>query len=563
AFERTVYMVFELCNGNANPGCPNLYFLNCSTEELVPQTSQRTAGDYNKVIQQHTQVVPVDLGESQCDKTTIEHRCLLSIPSSRNIETYQPVEIRSATRESQSRNEGTFVDSTPTTKHSIQHQDPPPVRSLQKVKTQPVKITTKKEETKIDPTLITKHSIRNQTPSPTPPLPRVKTATTKENQSPYEDTKVDSTPTTRCSIQNQNHPPIPPSPKVKITTKESQSRCESATGTISKVIIIKPTVRGLNQRQTLMPQQTVANINCIDQTFSSSTEVNRNQQLFTITPVVQNQSHITVIRATVKPSIPNPLKEVERLLPGNASFVTNNIKTYLNEYYWDDINYVDRQVHFIPLNSYDPEYEYIDQLFRQTNKKCFKVTHIDRIQNPYLLAAFLLKKDEITKRIGNVGIEELFHGTKAACVPNICNDNFDWRRHGENKGNKFGQGVSFTPISNYATHYADDVMDGRIMLLAYVLIGDEVIGTKDTRLPPRGKDTSIKQDRHVIVKYEDNEFYPAYKITYKCTSAGELEQRRMNRRGYKTRQCQQGNSQAFSGYYSYDNCYDDYYGYLF
>ncbi|KAK9753988.1 Poly(ADP-ribose) polymerase catalytic domain [Popillia japonica] len=136
----------------------------------------------------------------------------------------------------------------------------------------------------------------------------------------------------------------------------------------------------------------------------------------------------------------------------------------------------------------------------------------------------------MSKRIGSINIEELFHGTKRAYVRSICTDNFDWRRCGESVGNKFGHGISFSPISNYATYYADESCDNRVMLLVHVLVGNEIIGSANMRLPPDGYDTSIKPNRHVVVKYEDNEFYPAYKITYRCTNPRELENRRLQKR---------------------------------
>ncbi|GJQ81939.1 hypothetical protein Trydic_g20406 [Trypoxylus dichotomus] len=256
---------------------------------------------------------------------------------------------------------------------------------------------------------------------------------------------------------------------------------------------------------------------------------------------------------------PNPLRDVTYLSPTSISFTLNAIQEYTYAYNWDDVSYNNQLVHLISLNPNDTEYEHVEELFRDTNKRCFVVTDIERIQNPYLFMAFILKKEEMTRRIGHVEIEELFHGTKASCVTNICHDNFDWRRYGENVGNKFGQGISFTPISNYATHYADDVMNGRIMLLAYVLIGEEIVGTKNMVLPPAGKDTSIKPDRHVIVKYEDNEFYPAYKITYKCTNKQELQQRKVKNTGSRRKQNKQATLQATTLQAAPVYYYDDYY----
>ena len=41
-------------------------------------------------------------------------------------------------------------------------------------------------------------------------------------------------------------------------------------------------------------------------------------------------------------------------------------------------------------------------------------------------------------------------------VPNICTENFDWRKHGKSLGHRFGKGVSFSEISKYSSYYRDE-----------------------------------------------------------------------------------------------------------
>ena len=157
----------------------------------------------------------------------------------------------------------------------------------------------------------------------------------------------------------------------------------------------------------------------------------------------------------------------------------------------------------------------INRLFKSTNKKFFYVTKIERVQNPYLMAAFILKMEELEQRIGREPeIQTLFHGTKTAHRNSICCNNFDWRLHGQNCGFKFGKGVSFTPISNYATHYGDEVDANNTMFVVKVLVGLTCEGRQNMALPPPGYDTTQKKNGHVLVKYEDNEYYPEYIITY-------------------------------------------------
>lgn len=108
----------------------------------------------------------------------------------------------------------------------------------------------------------------------------------------------------------------------------------------------------------------------------------------------------------------------------------------------------------------------------------------------------------------------LFHGTDRKNLGSICTNNFNWRRYGKNKGHRFGKGVSFSPISFYATHYGDQDIKKRVMIVAKVLVGNDTIGNKNIDFPPFPYDTTTNFKKDVYVKYVDNEFYPAYIIHY-------------------------------------------------
>ncbi|KAK9753986.1 Poly(ADP-ribose) polymerase catalytic domain [Popillia japonica] len=96
----------------------------------------------------------------------------------------------------------------------------------------------------------------------------------------------------------------------------------------------------------------------------------------------------------------NPLSKPKLVAASNSDFISNVIRDYTVTLNWDVRNYEQSQVYFVKLDEYDWEYEEVESLFNDTNKRCFEVTQIERIQNPYLLAAFLLKKEEMSKRIG-------------------------------------------------------------------------------------------------------------------------------------------------------------------
>ncbi|XP_044263292.1 protein mono-ADP-ribosyltransferase PARP12-like [Tribolium madens] len=102
---------------------------------------------------------------------------------------------------------------------------------------------------------------------------------------------------------------------------------------------------------------------------------------------------------------------------------------------------------------------------------------------------------------------QLYHGTREANIDGICKINYDWRRspqrYGKSFGHKFGKGVSFTPQVSYAWHYGDNVM-----VQTKVLESRSVIGDSSMTVPPESYDTSKNSQQTVIVKYEDDDFFP-------------------------------------------------------
>jgi glycerol-3-phosphate cytidylyltransferase-like family protein len=212
------------------------------------------------------------------------------------------------------------------------------------------------------------------------------------------------------------------------------------------------------------------------------------------------------------------------------------------------------------IEQHTAEYNAVKKLFKSTTKRQFHVIRIERIQNPYLLGCFLLKKNEMECMPGSYVTERrLFHGTKQCNVKSICENNFDWRLHGDSKGNRFGKGVSFSPISFYASHYSDKKAAVKVMFLVRVLVSNITEGHEDMTIPPlisytynqnntQRYDTSQKENGHVIVKFFDSEYYPEYLIYYAVTPVGEKRRKK------------QTNSVAFSPQANYTDyyIYDDY-----
>lgn len=80
----------------------------------------------------------------------------------------------------------------------------------------------------------------------------------------------------------------------------------------------------------------------------------------------------------------------------------------------------------LPLSSH--EYKKIFKLFNNGNSAC-EVTKIERIQNPGLYRAYIVKKQSMA---GKVNEKRLFHGTNITNIDVINTNNFSRSFVGEN-----------------------------------------------------------------------------------------------------------------------------------
>ncbi|XP_026476533.1 poly [ADP-ribose] polymerase 12-like [Ctenocephalides felis] len=148
---------------------------------------------------------------------------------------------------------------------------------------------------------------------------------------------------------------------------------------------------------------------------------------------------------------------------------------------------------------------------------------ISRCQNPTLYGQYLLKKEEMKSRYGNVNVQYMFHGTNISNLDNIFKYNLDWRRHGNKIGNRYGKGASFSKIAAYSSHYCDKKVNVKVMIVFEVLISNCCNGDNNMILPDiydrRTKlryDTAVKDNKgSVVVKFSDYEFYPMFKLEFR------------------------------------------------
>ncbi|CAH1115737.1 unnamed protein product [Psylliodes chrysocephalus] len=157
------------------------------------------------------------------------------------------------------------------------------------------------------------------------------------------------------------------------------------------------------------------------------------------------------------------------------------------------------------LNEYCLEYRMITNLFTDTNKRCYRIQKIEKIFNPYLLLQYRMKHLEYVAKKKIMNERNMFHGTLKTNIDNICRNNFNWRLHGRHLGIRNGQGVNFTSVAYFATHYSDTGFD-KVMIIANVLVGKSCQGSAGVSVPPGDCDTTTdhRQPPQVFVKTVSN-----------------------------------------------------------
>lgn len=164
------------------------------------------------------------------------------------------------------------------------------------------------------------------------------------------------------------------------------------------------------------------------------------------------------------------------------------------------------------LNSKSKEYKNIYERLHDNKgfRDKFQVFRIKKVTNEALLGLYKAKRKSKTYK------ENLcFHGTPIRNLKSILTNNFNVSKCEIRRG-KFGWGVSFAKCPYYATHYSKNNCDEstRVMIIVKVLIGKSHEGNHKSMMPEEGYDTTTSPDGQVIVKYEENTFYPQYVVYF-------------------------------------------------
>jgi len=106
----------------------------------------------------------------------------------------------------------------------------------------------------------------------------------------------------------------------------------------------------------------------------------------------------------------------------------------------------------LPLQSTSNEYKDVVGLFAKTMPN-IPVKCVKRIQNRALYQPFHVYKTQLEARLGRGnGVWDLFHGTKAERINDICKQGFDSRLHTKYR---YGKGSYFARDSSYSARYTD------------------------------------------------------------------------------------------------------------
>ena len=168
------------------------------------------------------------------------------------------------------------------------------------------------------------------------------------------------------------------------------------------------------------------------------------------------------------------------------------------------------------------EYNFVCSMLQHSMSP--KIQKVERIENSTLWQKYELKKMQLL--LENDGDDSklseqyLFHGTKLEVLDPISEQNLDWRLYATNVGCMYGRGCYFTYQASTADGYASG--HPKVILVMMVLIGEACVGNSSMDLPPENSrtgrpfDSTVNKSNgaNIFVKYDNDEYYPAYAVHY-------------------------------------------------
>uniref|UniRef100_A0A8C6Y7C4 Poly [ADP-ribose] polymerase n=1 Tax=Naja naja TaxID=35670 RepID=A0A8C6Y7C4_NAJNA len=192
---------------------------------------------------------------------------------------------------------------------------------------------------------------------------------------------------------------------------------------------------------------------------------------------------------------------------------------------WDAMEETMR-VKVVELKPEMVEYKKVQDIFNLTCKG-YTIQKIERIQNPYQMKAYQIKKQEMDAKNGSINNERLlFHGTDSTSVTHINSTGFN-RSYAGLHAACYGNGTYFAVNACYSandTYSKPDASGIKYMYLARVLVGEYCVGSKGLVVPHQksGTDPTDLYDSvtdhlkkpNLFVIFNDIQAYPEYLITF-------------------------------------------------
>ncbi|XP_067006656.2 protein mono-ADP-ribosyltransferase PARP14 [Anabrus simplex] len=133
------------------------------------------------------------------------------------------------------------------------------------------------------------------------------------------------------------------------------------------------------------------------------------------------------------------------------SSLLNEVISNFKPQEWEPAEYSTSRYHTFELGSDDPEYEKVSTQFSG-----MKISRIERLQNPYSLGRYLLRKEQLELRNGYVNVKTVFHPLAADDISTAADHNCDVRRYKQHTSSYNRQPNFYTTAieaKNSISHY--------------------------------------------------------------------------------------------------------------
>jgi len=159
-----------------------------------------------------------------------------------------------------------------------------------------------------------------------------------------------------------------------------------------------------------------------------------------------------------------------------------------------------------------------------------RVTAVRRVENLVLWQSYAAKRQTMLERARREGVGasnyervNLFHGSSADVIPNICQQGFNRSFAGKNAV-AFGRGVYFATTASYSANYCSADGGGKCyMFVCRVMVGEYTLGSNGLTVPAvRNWDTRQLYDTttdstmspSMFITYHDAQAYPEYMVEF-------------------------------------------------